>query len=222
VLDYIKDGYLPDALISFIATLGWNDGTKQEIYTREQLIDKFSLDRVQRSGARFDERRLSWINGSLIRSLTIDELFKRTKPYWPREAADASDDYLKSILAIIQERLKYLAELPGLTRFFFVEPEINSALIKDNKRLNKLPAEDLKRWLNTAIERLGSSDFSATDLTDKLNSLLEETGQKPPVLFSLLRIAVTQSMSSPGLADTMAVLGKQRSLDRLRAQLQPL
>ena len=87
VLDYIRDGYLPEALDSFIATMGWNDGTEQEVFTMKELVEKFSLARVQRSGARFDEKRLLWMNGHFIRELALDELYERVSPpaggFWP-------------------------------------------------------------------------------------------------------------------------------------------
>ena len=78
VLDYIKEGYLPEALRSFIATLGWNDGTEQEVFTTEELIEKFSLDRVGKSGAHFDEKRLNWVNGHFIREMPLDDLYNAT------------------------------------------------------------------------------------------------------------------------------------------------
>src|SRR5690606_31924996 len=74
ILDYKKEGYLPEALINFLATLGWNDGTEQEIFSEQELIKKFSLERVQHSGARFDEQRLLWLNGQWIRKISLDEL----------------------------------------------------------------------------------------------------------------------------------------------------
>jgi glutamyl-tRNA synthetase len=79
VLDYMREGYLPEALVNFIASLGWNDGTEQEIFSREELIEKFSLERVQRSGARFDEQRLLWMNGAWIRALDIDTIYTLVK-----------------------------------------------------------------------------------------------------------------------------------------------
>ncbi len=222
VLDYIRDGYLPDALVSFIATLGWNDGTEQEIFTRQELIEKFKLARVQRSGAHFDERRLSWINGSLIREMPLDDLYERVKTYWPPEAEQASDDYKKQVLGLVQERLKYFAELPELTRFFFIDLPVDPSLISEHKQLKKLSQEELKSLLEQAKSTLEASDFTVDDLTNRLNQLLEQTAQKPAVLFSLIRIATTQAPSSPGLADSLAVLGKARSLARLNTQLATL
>jgi glutamyl-tRNA synthetase len=220
ILDYLRDGILPEALLNFIASLGWNDGTEQEIFSRQELIDKFSLDRVQRSGARFDERRLLWMNGNYIRTLSLDDLFAWAATYWPEEAKDASDDYKKQVLGLVQERLKFLAELPELTRFFFVDLPIDPTLISNNKQLGKVSPAEIKDLLEQAAATLSASDFSLNDLAERLNTLLEQTGQKPAVLFSLIRIATTQAPSSPGLAETLAALGKDRSLARLRSLLQ--
>ncbi|MEK7603431.1 MAG: glutamate--tRNA ligase [Patescibacteria group bacterium] len=219
VLDYIRDGYLPEALVNFIASMGWNDGTEQEIFAMDELIQKFSLDRVQRSGARFDERRLLWMNGYFVRELPLDELFERVKDYWGEEAKDADKSYKEQILGLVQERLKYFAELPILTKFFFVDLPVNPELISGNKQLNKLAGSEIKSLLETIKASLEQSDFSLQDLTDRLNKLLEETGQKPTILFSLIRIATTQAPSSPGLAETLAVLGKQQGLRRLHVQI---
>ncbi|HEY5442599.1 MAG TPA: glutamate--tRNA ligase [Candidatus Saccharimonadales bacterium] len=219
VLDYLREGFLPDALINFIASMGWNDGTEQEIFSRQELIDKFSLERVQRGSAHFDERRLNWMNGAWIRQLPLNELFDKVQSFWPEEAADYDDTYKKAVLALVQERLKYFAELPELTRFFFTDLPINPSLLQDHKQLKKLSKAELTDLLEQAKHSLQASDFSSQDLSDRLNQLLEQTGQKPALLFSLIRIATTQAPASPGLADTLAVLGKERSLKRLQAQL---
>jgi glutamyl-tRNA synthetase len=222
VLDYIREGYLPEALVNFIATLGWNDGTEQEIFSIDELTDKFSLDRVQKSGARFDERRLLWLNGHYIRDLTPEHIYTLCQGYWGPEAADYPEDYKKKVLSLVQERLKYLAELPELTRFFFIDLPVSPELISGNKQLKKLSPDELRDLLLQAKETLEASDFTEADLHDRLNALLEKTGQKPAVLLGLIRIATTQAPSSPGLAETLAVLGKDRSLTRLNVQLSSL
>jgi len=222
VLDYIRDGYLTDALVSFIATLGWNDGTEQEIFTRQELIDKFSLSRVQKAGARFDEQRLNWINGSLIRQMPLDDLYERVKGYWPEQASSYDDDYKKQVLATIQERLRYFSELSQLSLFFFIDLPVDPSLIENHKQLKKLSKDELKDLLETSHQALSQSNFTLDNLSDVLNKLLTETGQKPAVLFSLIRIATTESPASPGLSDTLAVLGKEVSLRRIEAQLRYL
>ncbi|HEY4160746.1 MAG TPA: glutamate--tRNA ligase [Candidatus Saccharimonadales bacterium] len=222
VLDYMRDGYLVEAMVNFIASLGWNDGTEQEIFTCQELIDKFSLERVQRSGARFDEDRLKWLNGHWIRSLNVDELYARSQSFWPETAGEYDDNYRKQVLGLIQERLKYFAEIPQLTRFFFEDLPVNMELIDSNKQLKKFEHAELKSLLSTAKTTLEQSDFSAQDLSDRLNALLETTGQKPGVLFSLIRVATTQAPASPGLAETLTVLGRETVLRRIGQQLAAL
>ena len=222
VLDYLREGYLPDALINFIASLGWNDATEQEIFSRDELITKFSMSHVQRSGARFDERRLEWLNGTYIRALPLDELFALVSDFWPSEAVEYDDDYRRSVLKLVQERLKYFAELPELTRFFFCDLPVDLTLISSHKQLKKLNVAELMDLLNATVSTLEASDFTVEDLTDRLNALLLATGQKPAVLFSLVRIATTQAAASPGLADSLAVIGKERSLSRIAVQISAL
>lgn len=222
VLDYVRDGFLPEALVSFIATMGWNDGSEQEVFSREELVKKFSLDHVQRSGARFDEQRLIWMNGSLIRSTTLDNLYEQVKDFWPVEAHDRDDAYKKAVLGLVQERLKFFSELPDLTSFFFNDLPVNPALWQNHKQLKKLASDEIKTLLTKSREELASSDFSLNDLTTRLNHLLEVSEQRPVILFSLIRIATTQAPASPGLAETLAVLGKDTSLHRIDTMLAAL
>jgi glutamyl-tRNA synthetase len=222
ILDYQKEGYLPQAMINFLATLGWNDGTTQEVYTPDELISKFDLSRVQKGGAHFDEQRLIWLNGAHIRNLSLDELFAKVEGYWPKEADDYDENYKKQVLALTQERLKTLNELAGLTRFFFVDLPIDPGLISNHKQLKKLAPNQLKDLLNISYKSLQQSDFTVQDLTDRLNSLLKTTEQKPAVLFSLIRIATTQAPASPTLAESMAVIGKEKSLNRILKQIENL
>jgi glutamyl-tRNA synthetase len=222
ILDYIRGGYLPEALVSFIATLGWNDGTTQEVFTASELIEKFSLERVQKSGARFDEQRLKWVNGHFIRELPLDDLFDRVQEYWPEEAKSADDGYRKRVLGLVQERLKYLSELPELTRFFFVDLPVDDSLIADHKQLKKVDKTHLRQWLEMTKVSLEESDFTVDDLQKRLNGMLDITGQKPAVYFSLVRIATTQAPSSPGLAESLNVLGKDKTLARISQQLKEL
>ncbi|MBI2285280.1 glutamate--tRNA ligase [Candidatus Saccharibacteria bacterium] len=222
ILDYKKEGYLPEALINFLATLGWNDGTDQEIYSKDELIAKFSLERVQRSGAKFDDRRLEWMNGYYIRQKPLDELYKLADIFWPQSAKNHPDEYKKKVLELVQERLKHFSELPSLTNFFFEDLPVDLGLIDGNKQLSLLGRGQQKSLLELASERLARSDFSENSLADTLNNLLKETAQKPAVLFSLIRIATTWAPASPGLADTLALLGKDRTLERLKSSITAL
>lgn len=216
VLSYIDEGYLPETMLSFIATLGWNDGTEQEIFTRQELIEKFSLDRVQHSGARFDEKRLLWMNGQFIRQLSIDDLWDRVANFWPQEAEGADESYKRKVLELAQDRLKTLRDLPVLTSYFFAEPTPDWSMINDNKQLGKVDRGRLVELLGTAKQALESTDFTADALQQSLNNLLEQTGEKPGTLFSLIRFAITWAPFSPALPETVEVLGRDRALQRIQ------
>lgn len=216
VQEYRTDGILPEAMLNFLASMGWNDGTEQELFSREELIEKFSLDRVQRSGARFDEQRLLWMNGQWIRRLSLDDLYARTLKYWPKSAEIYDEAYKKQVLGLVQDRLKTLAELPMMTKYFFEEPAINTELITDNKQLKKLSPDEISTLLATVkTEFENLSEWTPESLQECLNRLLDTTGQKPGILFSLIRIVTTWAPFSPQLNDTLALLGKKTTLARL-------
>ena len=186
----------------------------------DELIAKFSLDRVQRSGARFDEKRLLWMNGQMIRSLELDDLYDRVADYWSPAAAQHPEDYCKRVLALAHDRLKTLRDLPTLTNYFFEEPARDDALIANNKQLRKLSDDERTELLRATHQALASLDnWIADNIQTALNQLLETTGQKPGILFSLIRIVVTWAPFSPQLNDTLALLGRDRTLARIDAYL---
>jgi glutamyl-tRNA synthetase, bacterial family len=215
VSEYKDEGYLPEAMLNFLATLGWNDGTEQEVFTMDELIEKFSLDRVQRSGARFDEQRLIWMNGQWIRRLELDDLYERCAIFWPDSAKDTDVDYKKRVLALVQDRLKVLSDLPSMTEYFFVEPEVKIDMILQDKRLSKYENATLKALLEKSISKLEGTEFNKNDLQTSLNELLQETAEKPANLFSLIRIAISYAPFSPSLDEMMEVIGKETILARL-------
>lgn len=215
ILEYGKEGYLPEAMANFLATLGWNDGTEQEIFSIAELIEKFSLDRVQKSPARFDEQRLLWLNGQHIRALSLEELYERCEAFWSPAAAVAPEAQKRQVLSLVQDRLKTLADLPVLTSYFFEEPTVQWEMISGNKQLSKLDTKEVRTLLEAASTALAASAFDAEAIQQTLNQLLETTGQKPGILFSLIRIAVSWAPFSPALHDTLAVLGKDVSLARI-------
>ncbi|MDB5177774.1 MAG: gltX, partial [Candidatus Saccharibacteria bacterium] len=189
ILEYANEGYLPEAMMNFLATLGWNDGTEQEICTKTELIEKFSLTRVQKSPARFDEQRLLWLNGQHIRLLSLDDLFERVTDFWPASASAASAEYKKVVLTLVQDRLKTLTDLPTITSYFFEEPTPAWNMIDDNKQLKKFDRVELSGLLQAAIDTLEKlDDFTPESIQEALNHLLETTGQKPGILFSVIRL----------------------------------
>lgn len=222
VLDYTRDGILPEALVNFIASLGWNDGSEQEIFSHQELIAKFSLDRVQKSGARFDEQRLIWMNGQWIRRFNLDDLYERSANFWPASADGVTIERKKEILALVQDRLKTLQDLPTLCSYFFEEPTPNWGMIVDNKQLRKLERDEIVTLLEATKTSLENSRFDAKTLQEALNQLLEVTGQKPGILFSLIRLAISWAPFSPALNDTLATLGKEAAIGRLQKAIETI
>ena len=218
--EYRDDGVLPEAMLNYLACLGWNDGTEQEIYTKDELIKSFSLDRIQNSGARYDETKLLWMNGQWIRRIFDEQgaraLYDRTVNFWPEKAADFSEEYRVKVLSIIYDRLKVLSDLKTMTTYFFEDPEVDVKMIVENKFLKKMSEAELEDLLKTSIRELTAvEDWNADKLQDVLNSLLEKTGKKPAELFSLIRIALSFAPFSPALNLTLETLGRETSLARL-------
>ena len=222
VTEYRDDGVLAEAMLNYLACLGWNDGTEQEVYTKPELIEKFSLDRIQSSGARYDETKLLWLNGQWIRRIFTEQgaeaLYARTAGFWPESAATATDEYKLQVLSIIYDRLKTLSDLRDMTAYFFSDPRIDTDMLINNKFLKKLSESELEKLLKLTISRLTAiSTWNADTLQDALNSLLTDTGKKPAELFSLIRIAVSFAPFSPALHLTLNILGRDVSLARLNA-----
>ncbi len=222
VTEYRDDGILPEAMLNYLACLGWNDGTEQEIYTKEELITNFSLDRIQTSGARYDETKLLWMNGQWLRRIFdeqgVDALYSRTDGFWPEVATNYDDDYKKKVLSIIYDRLKTLSDLRSMTGYFFEEPETDLDFLTKNKFVKKLSESEIESLLKESVAALSAlPSWDADSLQDALNKLLEDTSKKPAELFSLIRIAVSFAPFSPALNLTMEVLGRDKTLARLNA-----
>lgn len=222
VTEYRDEGYLPEAMLNFLACLGWNagEGSEQEIYTKEELIQKFSFAHVQKSGARFDEKRLLWLNGQWIKRLSLDDLFVRCTNFWGQYGEQATEERKRAVLSVVQERMKTLCDLPDLTEYFFHRPDPDWDLVQTSKQLAKRDHADLINLLRKAKIKLAGIDFtSAETIQQALNELLDEVGEKPVIMFGIIRFALTWARFSPGLPETMLLLGQDETLARLQAAM---
>lgn len=210
VLEFEKKGYLKQSMINFLALLGWNDGSEQEIFSLEELIAKFSLERVQKSPAVFDIARLDWMNGEYIRKMPLAELLSSLKPFIPSEwYKDA--DYIEKVVELDRERLKTLADARYLMEIFFETPKVDIELLTQKDSL-----EDIKIWLKRTVEVLGKTEFSHDVLEKVLRDLAEELGIKTGQLFYALRISLTGRTEAPGLFDIMLTIGKDKTIQRIQ------
>jgi len=222
ITEYREQGYLPEAMVNFLVLLGWSLDDRTEILSRQELVDNFSLERISRTAAIFNMDKLSWMNGVYIRSLTADEFFEAVQPYLMMdipagEALISSEEYVRDILPLIQERARTLAEVAELAQFFFVDELDYEPGLLMGKNMTR---ESVIQALETAQQRLGQLEvFDAESLEAVLRPLAVELGLKTGQLFGSLRIAVTGRTAAPPLFQTMAVLGKERCLRRIEAAL---
>ena len=208
-LEYRDSGYLPEAVFNYLAALGFNDGTTKEIYSPQELAEVFDVTRIQSSPAIFDADRLDWMNGMYIRELNLDELYQRVDAFWPQSSNQFEDEYKKKVLSLVQDRLKYLAELPELTDFFFEDPDVDKDLL--NKQI-----ENSAEILNDALKVLSDSDFSEEDLEKRLRAHVADKNLKTGKVFSAIRVSVTGKTAAPGLFETLSTLGKEAVFKRLK------
>jgi len=223
--EFRKQGYLPEAMLNFLALLGWSLDDKTEILSRQQLIENFSLERVSKTAAIFNRQKLDWMNGVYIRRLSLDDFTQRALPFLENGLPCAikrplAVNYIRQIMPLIQERARTLAEVPDLVQFFFVDKldyDANLLIGKDMSR------ESATRALEVSQQRLEKLEAFDTDsLEALLRPLAIELGLKTGQLFGTLRVAVTGLTAAPPLFQTMAVLGKERCLKRIEAALDKL
>ena len=209
VLEYRDAGYLPEAVDNFIAFLGWSPGTTEDVLTIEELIAKFSIDKIQPSPAMANLERLDWLNGQFIRRLSTDELAARLASRMP----SASPQALAPLVPLVRERLRTLNEAPDMLRFFFEEP--------DSYRPEQLTpkghdANAAAAALKTAASTLNEvSEWTPEFVEPALRELAERIGWSSRDLFMVLRVAITGRTVTPPLIESMSRLGKDRVLARL-------
>jgi glutamyl-tRNA synthetase len=234
ITEYREQGYLPQAMMNFLALLGWALDDHTEMFTKEELIRNFSIERISKTSAIFNLDKLKWMNGVYIRNLSASELADRLLPFLERDLPQSvkrplSREYVKQIVPLIRERLTTLgkvesamgamAEAAPLYDFFFVDEPVYDTHLLLGKKLTK---EDAVRGLEAALERLQALTFNAQSLEDALRPLATELGLKAGDFFGLLRVAVTGRTATPPLFQTMASLGKERCLKRIKAALHKL
>jgi len=234
---------LPEALINFIAFLGWNPGTDKEIFSLEELIREFDLNKVQKSGAIFNVEKLDWFNGCYLRQLSLDELAKRAAPFLIRDGLISDDfsakgacpseagrrrgpasgwEYLKKILALEQPRLKKLGEIGERVSYFFKIPEYKPELLVWRDMLFKDVFASLKVSLNT-IFQISDIDFNQKNLEKILLKEAERAKNKDKGrLLWPLRAALTGLEASPGPFEILEILGKKESIKRIEAAIKKL
>jgi len=243
IVEYREQGYLPDAMINFLALLGWSLDDKTEIFSREELVRYFSIERISKTAAIFNKEKLDWLNGFYIRNLQVDDKIKdptkASKSDMKTEVSEIlarileddeiglseevkrpiSREYVRNIFPLVKERVNTFKEFVNYCSFFFVgqvNHDVNLLLGK------KLTRENAAAGLKAALEKLRDTEFDVESLENVLRPLAPELGLKTGDFFGLLRVAVTGRTAAPPLFQTMAVLGKERCLKRIEGAMKKL
>ncbi len=224
--DYRAQGFVPEAIVNFLALLGWSTGTEEEILSLDELAARFDLDHVQKGGAVFDRERLEWLNGQWVRRLEPDELIARLELFLEADF-DAgridrlpSPEELRALLPIVQERLPTLGAIGDLVGFLWVDDlAVDPELIIPKRWDARTTLEGLEAARDTIEEAIGPVTFEADELEPPLRGLAEARGWKAGDLFMAIRVAVTGRTATPPLFDTLVALGRERTLARLDAAI---
>ncbi|GBC98058.1 Glutamate--tRNA ligase 1 [bacterium HR17] len=216
--EYRRMGILPEAMVNFLALLGWYPRDQQEIKTREQLIAEFDLADVKPSGAIFDLEKLLWMNGVYIRRTPVEVLARLLVPYFAEQGwlhdppTDEEQRYLLQVTPLVQERMRTLQEAVELAEFFYREPESYDE--KAKSRLCREGVADLLLELSNRLDAL--TTFTVEQVEATVRQLAAERGMKAADIIHPTRAALTGRMEGPSLFHLMAVLGKERCVGRLR------
>ena len=208
-------GYLPEAMVNFLALLGWHPSDEQELFTLDELRHEFSLGRVGRSPAIFDDKKLEWLDGVWIRSLPLPDLVQRAQPFLvsaglPVDTAPA--EQVSGAIALEQERVRKLSELPDATSFFFAdELDYDPAALVRKQRT----AAETQAALTAAREAIAAAAWDEAALDRATRGVAETLGWRHGDLFMAVRLAMTGRTKAPPLFDTMLVIGRERLLARL-------
>jgi glutamyl-tRNA synthetase len=209
-------GYLPEAVRNYLALLGWGYDAETTFFTTEDLIDKFSLERVSRSPAVFDEQKLSWMNGHYIRELDTAELTRRVAAYMQAHGLPGADDpRLPQAVEAVKDKVSTIAEVPRLVGFAFGPVETDQA--SWDKVMAKDGARDLLQRARAGLEDL--TEFDEQQVEEALRRVAEETGAKPGKLYQPIRVAITGKTVSAGIFESLALLGRDEALARIDAAL---
>lgn len=201
-------GYVPEAVVNYLALLGWGYDDKQEYFSRAQLIELFSLERVSKGSAVFDEQKLRWMNGNYLREMPIEQLTERIEAFTGRSG-------LRSAVEICQEKIHTLADFWPLAGFFFDGP------IDDPKAREKFLDDDGRNRLTAArAALLSTKPFDATAIEDSLRKVVASLDAKPKQVFQPLRVAVSGTTISPGIFESLELLGRSETIRRIDKALE--
>lgn len=215
---YREDGYFPEAFVNLLALLGWNAGTEQEFFTMDELIDQFSLDRVVKSGARFDPEKAKWFNRHYFQEKDDAVLVEAFRPLLVEKGVEVSDEMLLKVIGIIKERCEFVADLWEQGSYFFKAPESY-----DEKTAKKKWKEDTPDKLNDITELFKSVDqWEAAAIKEKFSEFMNEKGWGFGVVMVPIRLALVGTSAGADLFDICEIIGKDETISRIEKAISSL
>lgn len=214
VIQFRDDGYLPAALLNFLARLGWSLDAKSDLFTRAQLIDVFTLDRIEHAPAIFDYGKLDWMNGYYIRQLSDDDLATRLLPYFEKAQLQPDPATLRALAPLIKDRIKKLTEAVSWGDFLFVDDIAYDPPLLIGKGMDAAMAQAALRAAQATLEQCAACDDEAK-IEAELRAAADTLGIKYAQFFGTLRVAVTGKTVSPPLMGSIRILGQEKTLRRI-------
>jgi glutamyl-tRNA synthetase len=215
--DYIEQKFEPEALVNFLAYLGWSPGDDTEIHSMDELINLFSLDRVSKGGAVFDYKKLIWYNEHYLREKSADELWPRVKEIANEHGIDPDEEYMKQIIPLMKDRVSKIEDFVTQGKFFFEDPEEYDE--QATKKWKDGSAKLLQDYVEK-IEGLADDQFEAKTLKDKIKEVINAHDVGFGKLMMPLRVAVSGMGYGPDLTPTIELLGKEKTIRRINAAIE--
>lgn len=208
---YREKGYFPEAFINMLALLGWNPGTPQELFSMQELIDTFTIERISKSGAKFDAAKTKWFNQQYLRAKSDEELAKLFAPVLREKNISVDESYVIHVCRLIKEKAHFVNEFWDLSSFFFEEPTQF-----DQEIINKKWKDQVPSFMNALVPALKDlNDFTASKIEETFKSAAESTGVSPGSVMQIFRLAVSGVGAGPAIFEMVELLGKDVTLLRL-------
>ncbi len=216
---YREDGYFPEAFVNMLALLGWNPGTEQELFTMDGLIEAFSLDKVQKAGAKFNPNKAKWFNREYLRAKSDEELATLFEPILEEHGIHADHAYVTRVAALIKERATFVKDFWDIAPYLFVAPETYDEKDSANfwKPENSAPVSEIATYISE-----WQGNWEKEEIESAIETRIRENGWPMGKVMNCLRLALAGRSSGLGIADIMSLIGREESLRRIAAAKEKL
>lgn len=212
-MDLYNDGYLPDAIVNYLVLLGWSPSENKEVYSMEELVQAFDMNRISKSPSSYDVKKLKWFNAKYIKVLSDEEYLKFVRPFLTLDVTGKSEEWINKLLLIYKDHLSFGKEINDLVTIFFND---NINISEENKAFLESD-ENIPKVINCYYEELSNlSEWNVENIANVINVVKEKTGVKGKLLYMPIRIKISGVEHGPELPDEIYLIGKEKVLDRLK------